>query len=220
AIPVAGSSQPSTPTLAASQIPLALPAQPISEASIQLVRDVKSLSSILEMDVEHDKVRLRDGKWVSFVLPGTVESDVPDPVPQHQLPPPPPPPHSYPEQYGGPPGYEGEFYPPPQQGQGMHMGGMGPPPGMEGYHHMPPPPPPHHLHGGPPPAPPGHPGHEFMPMGMMGPPQHMHWGGYEGQGQGQQGGQVQQGQGNGQQEEDEEVVFVLGMDGESRDGRS
>ncbi|KIJ39084.1 hypothetical protein M422DRAFT_258239 [Sphaerobolus stellatus SS14] len=154
------------------------------EASIQLVRDVMSLSSILEMGVERDKVRLRDGKWVNFVLPGTVKSDVPDPVPQHQLPPPPPLPHSYPGQYGGPPGYGGEFYPPPQQGPGMHMGGMGPPPGMEGYHYIPPPP--HHLHGGPPPAPPGHPGHEFMPMGMMGPPQHIRWGGYEEQGQGQQ----------------------------------
>ncbi|KIJ39079.1 hypothetical protein M422DRAFT_781191 [Sphaerobolus stellatus SS14] len=131
AIPVAGSSQPSTPTLAAPQIPIPIPAPPISEASIQLVRDVMSLSSILEMDVERDKVRLRDGKWVNFMLPGTVESDVPDSVPQHQLPPPPLPPHSYPGQYGGPPGYGGEFYPPPQQGPGMHMGGMGPPPGME-----------------------------------------------------------------------------------------
>lgn len=49
---------------------------------VGLVRDVMGLSLLIE--VQGDKVRLRDRQWAPFILPDAVASDVPEPMEQSQ----------------------------------------------------------------------------------------------------------------------------------------
>ncbi|KAF8519428.1 hypothetical protein JB92DRAFT_2710844 [Gautieria morchelliformis] len=49
---------------------------------VGLVRDVMGLSILVE--VQGDKVRLRDRQWVPFILPDAAASDVPEPMEQLQ----------------------------------------------------------------------------------------------------------------------------------------
>jgi hypothetical protein len=49
---------------------------------VGLVRDVMGLSILVE--VQGDKVRLRDRQWVPFLLPDAAASDVPEPMEQLQ----------------------------------------------------------------------------------------------------------------------------------------
>lgn len=43
-----------------------------AEAATPLVKEVSQMSSLIEVDVENDKVRLTEGKWRDFLLPPEV----------------------------------------------------------------------------------------------------------------------------------------------------